>query len=70
MPIREEEYAILAFAMESIVSEMLTRHPMLGPPRVYLVDSEADLGAGKEDLVHSHPIGSVGASGSPDFALI
>ena len=52
MPIRDEEYTILAFAMESVVSELLSAHPKLGPPKVYLIDSEPDLGAGREDLVH------------------
>lgn len=51
MAIREEEYAILAFAMESIVSELLIRHPSLSPPRVYLIDGVPKLGAGREDLV-------------------
>lgn len=52
MQIREEEYAILAFAMETIVSELLGRHPELTPPRIYLIDGVPTLGAGVEDLVY------------------
>ncbi len=51
MAIRDEEYAILAFAMETIVSELLSSHPELKPPRVYLIEGAPELRGGVEDLV-------------------
>ena len=52
MAIREEEYAVLAFAMESTVSDLLARHDYLSPPRVYLLRGEPDLGEGRNDLIY------------------
>lgn len=52
MAIRDEEYAILAFAMETIVSELLSSHPELNPPRVYLIEGAPELRGGVEDLVY------------------
>lgn len=52
MAIRTEEYCVLGFAIEAIVSELLSRHERLVPPRVYLLEGRPVLGAAVEDLVY------------------
>jgi hypothetical protein len=38
--------------METIVSELLSSHPELNPPRVYLIEGAPELRTGVEDLVY------------------